>query len=314
MCSLERVCKILLLIGLSVLIPVTNVRAETIEDVLNVYNLTLGKTSKSEIEQEISSIENEIIQNEYQQDVVRAYNENLRRQLKEHEKLLSDIEGSIEILTSRNDSISKGFDDILLDGSIEEILKLDGEFKRNENKITDLIDSLNRSYMFNEEKSYKDNRDVLYASLLEAQALYTESLDFYEIGDVTNIKFVLPGERDILGKYGYRFVDGKGLRFQNNVVYNARKGTNVNALFNGVVLSTGYSKVIGNFIVVESGNNIKYVCSALDEIYVQKGSNVNQGDLLGTTGALNENDCLCLSLYINGCSYDVDRLFSESEE
>ena len=64
------------------------------------------------------------------------------------------------------------------------------------------------------------------------------------------------------------------------------------------------------------GDNIKYFICHCSEIYVTVGQQVNQYDIIassGNTGSRTTGPHLHLALYINGVTYDVSKLFKSNE-
>ncbi len=73
--------------------------------------------------------------------------------------------------------------------------------------------------------------------------------------------------------------------FHNGVDYRARVGEPVFAVYNGVVVQTGYSKYNGKFVVLKHPGGIKTYYLHLSKILVRKGWHVKAGQIIAKTGA-----------------------------
>lgn len=295
------------------------VLADDTEDLLNVYGLTLGDSTKSEIEREIEAIQKDIQNLEIAQQNVEAYNKVVQNFLDERNSHIEKTKDSIISYSKKNEQLAKQIGSELLSGDIKDILKYDSNIKRNNKTIDELIISLDfysSDYSF---KTYNGDIDGLNDKLKDARQVYIDSLDTYNLGDVKSIRFISDAKRVVLSKYGYRInpLNTSELRFHSGTDYECSEGSNVYALFNGEVIDTGFSKVIGNFITVQSGDNIKYLYCHLKDVFVSKGDLVNQYDLIaltGSTGTQCIEPSLHLSIYINGCSYNPDLLFENLKD
>ena len=73
--------------------------------------------------------------------------------------------------------------------------------------------------------------------------------------------------------------------FHNGVDYRARVGEPVFAVYNGVVVQTGYSKYNGKYVVLKHPGGIKTYYLHLSKILVRKGWHVKAGQVIAKTGA-----------------------------
>ncbi len=90
----------------------------------------------------------------------------------------------------------------------------------------------------------------------------------------------------VTSTFGWRRHPVTGKRsFHNGVDYRARVGEPVFAVYNGVVLKTGYSKNNGKFIVLKHPGGIKTYYLHLSRILVRKGWHVKAGQIIARTGA-----------------------------
>ena len=73
--------------------------------------------------------------------------------------------------------------------------------------------------------------------------------------------------------------------FHNGVDYRARMGEPVFAVYNGVVVETGYGKYSGKFVVLKHPGGIKTYYLHLSKILVRKGWHVKAGQVIAKSGA-----------------------------
>lgn len=317
--KLPTFLKALLILLISSLILNTTVYADDVEDVLNVYGMTLGKPIVSELEQEISDLEQQIQDRKDLQAMDEKYNSILSQYIEKREQLMGSILSDISIYQSRNKTLSEYISGNILEADIKTLLSCDSSYKSNNSNMNTLLESVNNFYL---DYNYKDvtyDTSEFEVQLLNTKELYVEALDTYDVGDVKNIRWILPNERHINSSFGYRVdpLNSDEIRFHSGTDYHAYTGTEIGALFNGVVISCGWSDTIGYFITVQSGDNIKYLVCHLSKILVTEGQWVNQYDtigLVGGTGTRCTGPHLHLALYINGNAYDVERLFKNAEE
>ena len=313
---MRKIISLILLISLIVLTCNAKIAmADNVEDLLNIYGLTLGGPIKSELQEEMEAIEGVINQIESTQGRNDEYYAMLAVYLQKRETLLSQSISAIQTYQSRNEDIVYEFNESLLTADIDSLLSFDSEYKSNEQYISSLLDNVNK-ISSNDMKI--DGIDYDTSSwenkLSDVKTLYVESLDAYNLGDVKNIRWIADEDRDILYGYGYRIepTNSKNIRFHSGVDYSCEVGTPIYALFNGTVISSGYTTSLGNYVSIQSGDNIKYLISHLSKVYVKDGEYVTQYSkigLSGKTGSTIKEPCVHVSLFINGVTYDVNKLF-----
>lgn len=303
------------IVGLVLLLtPHYIVDADNTEDLLNVYGLTLGGPIKSEIERQMERLENDLLSMQTQSSMTEEYNAVLAEYISKREDFIDDVLNDISVYQASNDKIGSRIEDNLLDCDISELLKLDSQYKTNSKYVNDLLSTMNDYRIDYSYRNMSVNMSDVESQLSEARSLYIESIDTFDLGKVSDIDFVLDTERHINSQYGYR-VDpiNKGeVRFHSGTDYRAVEGSPIKALFNGTVISSGWSNSIGNFVTVQSGDNIKYLVCHCSKLNVVQGQYVSQGEVIayvGGTGSRCTGPHLHMALYINGVSYDVDELF-----
>lgn len=317
---LMRLSKLLVLslvLG-SIMAPPLFVKAEDSEDLLNKYGLTFGGPI-------LSDVERRIVDNEYIIDSIRSKqsldiqtDSLVTEYTKKQEQKLTSLQNDIRYYQNKNTSIAQDISNNLLTMSRTEIHNLDVEYKNNISKMNEKIDILN-GYIF--DYSIKDNTydlSTYQQAIQEAREERKVAIDAFELGDISNIKWILPVTRDVAQGYGYHVdsVNTSVIKFFPGVYYKAQPNTEVKALFNGTVTATGYSKLNGNYIVITCDNTVKYMYTHLGSVEVTEGRTVKQYETVATTGSTGQSSItsgVSISLYLNGVAYNVDKLFQESK-
>ena len=312
--------RVSVVLGLVVLLltPTLKVSADDTEDLLNVYGLTLGKPIRTDVEEKVEELEN-LLEGlletaEVQQNINDEYNATMQKYIEKREELIDELLADVDVYQKSNASISNEIKDGLLDEDISNLLKLDSKYKTNTVYINNLLSSMN-NYKLDYTYRYitVDTSDI-EAQLQQQKTLYVESLDTFKLGNVKDIDWILDNDRYVTSKYGYRIdpINPANVKFHAGTDYRAPVGTSVHCLFNGEVIDCGWSNTIGYYVTVQSGDNVKFLVCHLSEILVEKGQKVNQYDVIALTGATGTRCTgphLHLALYLNGATYDVDKLF-----
>jgi len=110
----------------------------------------------------------------------------------------------------------------------------------------------------------------------------------------------------ITSRYGWRdnpFLSGKR-SFHNGMDMAAPKGTAVYAALNGRVVSTGYSTVYGNYVIVRHHSGYQTLYGHLNAILTSKGSFVSVSSKIGTVGntGMSTGPHLHFTVYKNGAT------------
>ena len=304
-----------LALGLAVLLaPTLRVNADSTEDLLNVYGLTLGGPIKSEIEKQMGMLEKELLSMQSQGAQTEEYNAVLKEYISKRESFIDDILNDISIYRTRNEAVASSIADNILDADIKTLTTLDAQYKSNESYINELLSTMNE---YKIDYAYRDiavDISGVESKLSEAKSLYIESIDVFDLGKVKNIDFVLDTDRHVNSAYGYRIdpLDKSTIRFHSGTDYRAVTGSPIHALFNGEVISCGWSNAIGYYVTVQSGENVKYLVCHCSELNISEGDIISQGDVIafvGGTGTQCTGPHLHMALYLNGVTYDVDQLF-----
>lgn len=293
---------------------ITSYATETDEDLLEIYGKSSNSVIKSELEQEMNTIEDTISsieetkkRNEIYNQIVDSYNE-------EQTKQFNLIQNTVQSYVADNKAIIERFDTDLEDLTITELKNLDQSYKTNISKMNEVLSTMdNVSTVTDYERTDYDLSD-LYASMMTLSNQYSEAVDATEIGDVHNIKWVMNNDMYITSKFGYRVdpYSGTKITYHAGTDFRAAEETPIKALFSGEVIDVGTSPTGGNYVTIQSSDRVKYFMCHLKESLVSKGDKVNQYDIIalsGSTGSRCTGPHLHLALYINGAVYDVSKLF-----
>jgi len=94
-----------------------------------------------------------------------------------------------------------------------------------------------------------------------------------------------PAEGRIVAAFGPQVHPRFGTRtFRNGVDIEAPEGSEVTAVYGGVVVYTGWFKGYGNLIILDHGQDYYTLYAHVAEILVKEGDEVRQGQPIGTVG------------------------------
>lgn len=121
--------------------------------------------------------------------------------------------------------------------------------------------------------------------------------------DGGTFKFPLASYTRISDDYGYRIHPILGVQqFHNGVDFAAPKGTAIYAAYDGVVIASAYSSTMGNYVMINHGNDLYTIYMHASKLLVSKDDVVSRGDKIaevGTTGRSTGNH-LHFSVRLNG--------------
>lgn len=112
-----------------------------------------------------------------------------------------------------------------------------------------------------------------------------------------------PSVRRISDDYGNRIhpITGKS-QFHNGIDMAAPGGSPILAAYNGTVVAAAYSSSMGNYVMIDHGDNLYTIYMHASALYVSKGQTVSRGEQIaavGTTGRSTGNH-LHFSVRLNG--------------
>ncbi|MEE1255124.1 MAG: peptidoglycan DD-metalloendopeptidase family protein [Lachnospiraceae bacterium] len=112
-----------------------------------------------------------------------------------------------------------------------------------------------------------------------------------------------PSYKRISDDYGYRIHPIlKTKQFHNGIDMAAPGGSPILAAYNGTVTAAAYSATMGNYIMIDHGDNLYTIYMHASKLYVSKGAEVVKGQKIaavGTTGRSTGNH-LHFSVRLNG--------------
>ncbi len=130
---------------------------------------------------------------------------------------------------------------------------------------------------------------------------YDEKIDGEVSGNITDIasvgsklvssqynSFLWPAYGTVTSKYGFRYhpISGDYL-MHNGLDIAADKGTEIIAVYDGVVQKSGYSESYGYYVLLKHSNNLETLYAHCSELNVETGDTVKRGEtvaLVGSTG------------------------------
>ena len=165
-------------------------------------------------------------------------------------------------------------------------------------------------------KTYKiDEADILSVNKLKDDMLQkgyvlflpNAKLDWMTIQEINGDMFVCPihGKYRISSRYGWRsdpFTRNRS--FHNGIDMATHRGTPVFAALAGVVVSTGYSPVYGNHVIIRHHSGYKTLYGHLNSIFTSANRYVNTATQIGTVGSTGRSTGphLHFTVYKNGAT------------
>ena len=122
-------------------------------------------------------------------------------------------------------------------------------------------------------------------------------------------KFILPINKSIItGVYGsQRILNGIPKSPHYGLDFAAKEGTNIKAMLDGVVtLSEKDLYYTGGTIIFDHGHGVSTLYMHLKDIYVKKGQQIKQGDIIGTVGKTGRSTGAHLDIRLNWFDVKLD--------
>lgn len=175
-------------------------------------------------------------------------------------------------------------------------------------KDRDTISGIAKTYKINEADIVSVNQikdDVLPKGFV--LFLPNAKLDWMTIQEINGDMFVCPihGKYRISSRYGWRsdpFTRNRS--FHNGIDMATHRGTPVFAALAGVVVSTGYSPVYGNHVIIRHHSGYKTLYGHLNSIFTSANRYVNTATQIGTVGSTGRSTGphLHFTVYKNGAT------------
>ena len=155
------------------------------------------------------------------------------------------------------------------------------------------IDGLDEKKVTPPEEVYKRIKEENY-SIGEARAI-NSNLDFFKN------KFIMPIEGIITGVYGsQRILNGKPKWPHYGIDIAAKKGTKIKSSGTGIVtMAENDLYYTGGIIIMDHGHGISTIYSHLENIMVEIGDKIKQGEIIGTVGSTGRSTGPHLDFRIN---------------
>jgi len=182
-------------------------------------------------------------------------------------------------------------------GTKEKIIKKVQKRKYNIQRI----DGLEEKKVTPPEEVYEriKNENKLIA---EARAIDTD-LDFFKD------KFIIPVDNAIItGVYGsQRILNGKPRWPHYGLDFAQKKGTPIKAMIDGIVtLAESDLYYTGGTLIFDHGHGISTLYMHMEEILVEKGQKIKQGEIIGTVGATGRATGAHLDIRLNWFDVRLD--------
>ncbi len=149
---------------------------------------------------------------------------------------------------------------------------------------------------------------------------YDEKIDGEVTGNITDIdlvgskpvsskfnSFLWPVYGTVTSKYGLRNhpISGDYL-MHNGLDIAANKGTEIIAVYDGVVEKSGYSESYGYYLLVKHSNNLETLYAHCSELKVKTGDTVKRGGMVALVGSTGRSTGPHLHFEVRVGSYRID--------
>lgn len=311
---MKKVLSLLIMGALMIGLPIT-AYAQTDEELLELYGRADFSQIRSEVAQQQSAIEDVIDEIEYTKrrneeynKIIDEYNNNVLKSVQEKQR-------EVNTYIKDNENVVAEIEQHITDYPISELKLLNQKYYATIQHMNTAVASMNDVHYSTDYRETNYNLSSLYNMISDLDVVYENSVDGFDVGDISDIHWIADCDYKVQSNYGYRVdpATGASVKFHTGTDFVCPNGTSVGALFNGEVIDTGYTDSIGNYVTVACGGKIKYVYCNLSDIYVNTGDTVKQYQVIGKTGSSGDKcigSVLHVTLYIKGVTYDVNKLFT----
>ncbi len=130
-------------------------------------------------------------------------------------------------------------------------------------------------------KEMKEAEDDLTARISKLEKIKEEKSKGFLLNKG---KLDAPAEGALLTQFGGKNNAHSGKAESKGITIKIRDGAGILAVYAGKVIFTGYTRGYGRTVIIDHGYNYFTVTSRLEKIHVEKGDQVNQGQLIATSG------------------------------
>lgn len=95
-----------------------------------------------------------------------------------------------------------------------------------------------------------------------------------------------PSSKKVTSVFGWRKHPILGYnRFHNGIDIGAKSGSSILAAYDGVIVAASYTSAMGNYIMIDHGNEIYTIYMHCSALYVAEGQRVSRGDTIAAVGS-----------------------------
>lgn len=215
---------------------------------------------------------------------IREYVELCKEELELEKEILDETKANVE-------TEQKNLEE-LIEQKNRDIIAYDTDINNKEKAIREFEQEI---------KAEEEEIKLLEAAVAEEKRKLLESSRLKYDGGV--FKFPLETYTRISDEYGMRMHPTLGIeQFHNGVDFASPKGTAIYAAYDGKVVAATYSATMGNYVMIDHGDELYTIYMHASALYVKKGDTVVRGDTIaavGSTGRSTGNH-LHFSVRLNG--------------
>ena len=182
----------------------------------------------------------------------------------------------------------------LIDQKTRDIISYETDIQNKENAIKEYEDSI---------KAQDAEIGAMEAAIAEEKKKIIASNGTVLTYDNGPFKFPLASYTAVSDEYGMRIDPILGVeQFHNGVDFASPKGTAIYAAYDGIVVAATYSSSMGNYVMIDHGDELYTIYMHASALYVKKDDIVARGETIaavGSTGRSTGNH-LHFSVRLNG--------------
>lgn len=202
---------------------------------------------------------------------IREYAQLCREELSLEREILADARANVEV-EQRN--LTE-----LIEQKANDILRYETDISNREKAIREYEQEI---------KAQEEEIKLLEAAIAEEKKKLLEASNKAIIYDGGTFTFPLATYTRISDEYGMRLHPTLGVQqFHNGVDFASPGGTAIYAAYDGVVVAAAYSATMGNYVMIDHGNELYTIYMHASALYVKKDDVVVAGETIaavGTTG------------------------------
>lgn len=198
---------------------------------------------------------------------IREYVELCKEELELEKEILDAAKAGVE-------AEQRSLEELIEQKSIE-ITKYESDINNKEKVIREYEEEI---------KAQEEEIKALEAVVAEEkkQLLANSALKY----DGGMFKFPLAYYTRVSSEYGYRIHPIlKVEQFHNGVDFASPKGTAIYAAYDGVVVAATYSSTMGNYVMINHGDELYTIYMHASKLYVKKGEAVVKGETIAAVGS-----------------------------